>query len=245
MSCFFLKFVSAIETIDMSKCEQCIVRQLNSLKTLTKEELSHLTSCKGDQIIKKGEHIFEEGEHLKGVYCIKSGVCKLVKLSANGKDQIVKLTTKGDLLGERSTLSNEPANLSAVAVTDMEVCFIPQVEILNAVSSNANFTIDMFKSLGKSIRQSDDLLVNMSQKTMKARLAATLLMLEENFGKESDGSLSLVLTREEVAGIVGTATESVIRLLSQFGKEKIIKLDGKHIIILNHDMLRMVSEGLD
>lgn len=229
----------------MSKCEQCIVRQLNSLKTLTKEELSHLTSCKGDQIIKKGERIFEEGEHLKGVYCIKSGVCKLVKLSANGKDQIVKLTTKGDLLGERSTLSSEPTNLSAIAVTDMEVCFIPQTEILNTISTNANFTIDMFKSMGKSIRQSDDLLVNMSQKTMKARLAATLLMLEDTFGKESDGSLSLVLTREEVAGIVGTATESVIRLLSQFSKEGIVKLEGRHIFILDLEMLKIVSEGLD
>lgn len=228
----------------MGKCEQCIVRQLNSLKTLSKEELGQLTSCKADQTVKKGEYIFEEGEHINGVYCIKSGVCKLVKLSANGKDQIVKLNTRGDLLGQRSTLSNEPTNLSAVAITDMEVCFIPEAEIIRAIGQNTNFTIDMFKMLGHSIKESDDLLVNMSQKSMRERLAATLIMLEEEFGHEEDGNLSLVLTREEFAGIVGTATESVIRLLSQFNKEKLIKIEGRHIALTDTDKLRRISEGI-
>lgn len=228
----------------MGKCEQCIVRQLNSLKTLTKEELGQLTSCKADQTVKKGEYIFEEGEHINGVFCIKSGVCKLVKLSANGKDQIVKLNTRGDLLGQRSTLSNEPTNLSAVAVTDMEVCFIPEAEIIRAIGQNTSFTIDMFKMLGHSIKESDDLLVNMSQKSMRERLAATLIMLEEEFGHEEDGNLSLVLTREEFAGIVGTATESVIRLLSQFNKEKLIKIEGRHIALTDIDKLKRISEGI-
>lgn len=228
----------------MGKCEQCIVRQLNSLKTLTKDELSRLTTCKADMTVKKGDHIFEEGEHINGVYCIKSGVCKLVKLSANGKDQIVKLNSRGDLLGQRSTLSSEPTNLSAIAITDMEVCFIPEAEILTAVSQNPHFTIDMFKMLGHSIRESDDLLVNMSQKSMRERLAATLVMLEDEFGKEEDGTLSLVLTREEFAGIVGTATESVIRLLSQFNKENLIKIEGRHISILETEKLRRISEGV-
>lgn len=228
----------------MGKCEQCIVRQLNSLKTLTKEELGQLTSCKADQTVKKGEYIFEEGEHINGVFCIKSGVCKLVKLSANGKDQIVKLNTRGDLLGQRSTLSNEPTNLSAVAITDMEVCFIPEAEIIRAIGQNTSFTIDMFKMLGHSIKESDDLLVNMSQKSMRERLAATLIMLEEEFGHEEDGNLSLVLTREEFAGIVGTATESVIRLLSQFNKEKLIKIEGRHIALTDIDKLKRISEGI-
>lgn len=228
----------------MGKCEQCIVRQLNSLKTLTKEELGQLTSCKADRTVKKGEYIFEEGEHINGVFCIKSGVCKLVKLSANGKDQIVKLNTRGDLLGQRSTLSNEPTNLSAVAITDMEVCFIPEAEIIRAIGQNTSFTIDMFKMLGHSIKESDDLLVNMSQKSMRERLAATLIMLEEEFGHEEDGNLSLVLTREEFAGIVGTATESVIRLLSQFNKEKLIKIEGRHIALTDIDKLRRISEGI-
>ncbi|HRL72448.1 MAG TPA: cyclic nucleotide-binding domain-containing protein, partial [Flavobacterium sp.] len=94
----------------MSKCEQCIVREFSSLKTLTKEELLTLSDCKTSHIIKKGDAIFEEGENVNGIYCIKEGVCKLTKLSANGKDHIVKLVTRGELLGQRSMISDEPVN---------------------------------------------------------------------------------------------------------------------------------------
>ena len=85
-----------------------------------------MAECKTSYTIKKGEPIFEEGESTNGVYCIKDGVCKMTKLSANGKDQIIKLVKPGELLGQRSMISEEPANLSAVALEDMEVCFVPK-----------------------------------------------------------------------------------------------------------------------
>ena len=106
----------------MSKCEQCIVRQFSSLKALNKEELLRMASCKTSYTIKKGEPIFEEGDTTNGIYCIKDGVCKLSKLSPTGKDQIVKFVRSGELLGQRSMISEEPANLTAIAVADMEVC---------------------------------------------------------------------------------------------------------------------------
>ena len=114
----------------MGKCEQCIVRQFSSLKVLTKDELHKMADCKTSYTIKKGQPIFEEGDITNGIYCIKEGVCKLSKLSSNGKDQIVKLVKSGDLLGQRSVISEEPANLSAVALVDMEVCFIPKNEVI-------------------------------------------------------------------------------------------------------------------
>jgi CRP-like cAMP-binding protein len=85
--------------IIMSKCEQCIIKQFNSLKSLTKDELLRISNCKTSRIIKKGEVIFEEGETVNGVYCVKDGICKLSKLSANGKDQIVKMLLKGSCWG--------------------------------------------------------------------------------------------------------------------------------------------------
>lgn len=78
----------------MSKCEHCIVREFSTLKALTKEELLKLADCKTSQTIKKGEIIFEEGENVNGIFCVKDGVCKMTKLSPNGKDQIVKLVKK-------------------------------------------------------------------------------------------------------------------------------------------------------
>jgi len=112
----------------MSKCEQCIIRQLNSLKHLNKEELIRMSNCKTSKTIKKGEAIFDEGERLKGVFCIKDGVCKVSKMSENGRNQIISLVTKGDLLGERSLISDEASNLKAIALNDMQVFFRPKHE---------------------------------------------------------------------------------------------------------------------
>ena len=125
----------------MSKCEQCIVREFSSLKALTKNELVHLADCKTSRTIKKGEVIFEEGENVNGIYCIKDGVCKLTKLSPNGKDHIVKLVTKGERLGQRSMISDEPVNLSAVALEDMQVCFIPKSEVMGFFDKNNQFSV--------------------------------------------------------------------------------------------------------
>lgn len=82
-----------------SKCESCIIRQFNSLRAMNKDELKKVSDSKISKKIKKGEAIFEEGEKLDGVFCIRKGVSKLSKLSANGKDQIVKLASKGEVMG--------------------------------------------------------------------------------------------------------------------------------------------------
>lgn len=226
----------------MSKCEQCIVRQFSSLKALTKEELLKMADCKTSYTIKKGEPIFEEGEITKGVFCIKEGVCKLSKLSANGKDQIVKLVKPGELLGQRSMISDEPANLSAVALEDMEVCFIPKTDVMGFFNENNQFSMNMMKTICGDLKDADDHMVDMAQKTVKVRLAETLLYLEDTFGKNEDGSLHLQLSREELAGIIGTATESCIRLLSEFNKTGLIKITGKKIIIEDRVKLKRMID---
>ncbi len=215
----------------MSKCEQCIIRQFNSLKALTKDELLRISGCKTSQVIKKGELIFEEGETLNGIYCVKDGVCKLSKLSENGKDQIVKLVVKGDLLGQRSLISNESANLSATALNDMEVCFIPKSEIMNDLQKNSNFSMDVLKQMAHDLKDSDNVIVNMAQKTVTQRLAETLVYIYEQFGTNNELALSIVLSREDYANVVGTATESAIRILSQFKKDGFISTSGKQVTI--------------
>jgi CRP-like cAMP-binding protein len=226
----------------MGKCEQCIVRELSSLKALNKEELLRIAECKTSRTIKKGEHIFEEGDIVNGVYCITSGICKMSKLSANGKDQIVKLIKAGELLGQRSMISDEPANLSAVALEDMEVCFIPKIEILNFFDTNNKFSMNLMKTICGDLKESSDHLVSISQKTVKERLAETLIYLQDNFGKNEDGSLHIQLSREELAGMIGTATESCIRLLSDFNKLGLIELNGKRIILKDMGKLKRIAD---
>lgn len=226
----------------MSKCEQCIVRQFSSLKALNKEELLKMAECKTSYIIKKGEPIFEEGETTNGIFCIKDGVCKLTKLSANGKDQIVKLVKPGELLGQRSLISEEPTNLSAVALEDMEVCFIPKKEIMEFFNENNQFSMNVMKTICGDLKDADDHMVSLAQKSVKERLAETLLHLEDSFGKNEDGSLHIQLSREELAGMIGTATESCIRLLSEFNKTGLIELIGKKIAIVDRNKLKRMSE---
>jgi CRP-like cAMP-binding protein len=224
----------------MGKCEQCIVREFSAIKALKKDELLRIADCKTSYSVKKGETVFDEGDALNGIYCIKDGICKLSKLSDNGKDQIVKLVKKGELLGQRSLISEESTNLSAVAIEDMQVCFIPKHEILKFFSENNQFSLNMMKSVCGDLKDADDNMVNLAQKTVKQRLAETLIKLENDFGIHEDGSLKIQLSREEIAGMIGTATESCIRLLSEFNKEGWISLQGKKITITNKKELQRI-----
>lgn len=225
----------------MGNCEQCIIKQFNSLKSLTRDELVRISGCKTTRTIKKGEVIFDEGESINGVYCIKDGVCKLSKLSKNGKDQIVKIVVKGDLLGQRSLVTDESSNLQATALNDMEVCFIPKSEIIDDLQKNSKFSFDVLKSMANDLKEADEVIVNMAQKSVRQRLAETLIYINDSFGVNPDGTLSVLLSREDYANIVGTATESAIRVLSQFKKEGLISTIGKFIKIENISGLNRVE----
>tara|TARA_R110002050_G_scaffold300276_1_gene468438 strand:- start:6553 stop:7230 length:678 start_codon:yes stop_codon:yes gene_type:complete len=225
----------------MGKCEQCIIKQFNSLKSLNKEELIRISGCKTSRLVKKGEILFEEGEIINGVYCVRNGICKLSKLSENGKDQIVKMVVKGQLLGQRSLITEEPSNLQAMALNDMEVCFIPKNEIISDLQSNSKFSFDVLKDMAQDLKEADNIIVNMAQKTVRQRLAETLVYIHDSFGINPDKTLSILLSREDFANIVGTATESAIRVLSQFKKEGLISTIGKQIKIEDLEGLKRVE----
>jgi len=210
---------------------------------MSKEELKRVSDSKVSKSFKKGQSIFEEGEKLNGVFCVREGVSKLSKLSANGKDQIVQLASKGEVMGQRSVIAEESANLSAVAVSDMEVCFIPKEGIVDTLHKNPDFTVEVLRHMAHDLREADDVIVNMSQKSVKQRVAEAFLYLGENFGEDSEGFLSVTLSREDIANVVGTATESCIRIISEFKKKGYIKTSGKKIGVANEKKLRDLVEG--
>ena len=225
----------------MGRCEHCIARQLSSMNSMTKEELKRVSDCKTTKFYKKGDIIFDEGESLNGVYCVRDGVAKLTKLSANGKDQTVKLLGKGELLGQRSVISDERTNLCAVALNDIELCYVPKDQIVTSLHENSEFSFDVLQHLAKDLKASEDDLINMAQKSVKQRLAEALLHVQNSFGVDSNGYLDIVLSREDYASIVGTATESAIRILSQFKKEDLISTKGKQIKIENIEGLKRIE----
>lgn len=225
------------------RCENCIIRKFNALRAMSKDELKAVSDSKVSRKVKKGEIIFDEGEKLNGVYCVRGGVSKLSKLSPNGKDQIVKLASKGEVLGQRSVVAEEMSNLSATAVSDMEMCFIPKEAIMSTLHKNPDFTYEVLRHMANDLREADDVIVNMSQKTVKERIAEALLYMKKNFGEDTDGYLALVLSREDIANVVGTATESCIRILSEFKKQGLIKTSGKRMAIVEARKLQDLADG--
>lgn len=222
-------------------CEQCIVREFSSLKALNKTELIHLSNCKDSYSVKKGDTIFNEGDTMNGVYCIKEGTGKIVKMNSKGKNTILKFIKKGELLGQRSVLSDEPSNLSAVAVEDMKVCFIPKKELLSFFNENNKFSLEVTKDICFQLKEANEFSANHTHRTVKERLAFTLLHLNELAGSDKDGILNIQLSRDEIASTVGTATESCIRLLAELKKAALIELIGKRIKIVNHVELQKLA----
>ena len=139
-------------------------------------------------------------------------------------------------------IGDEPVNLSAIALEDMQVCFIPKTEMMGYFDKNNQFSMNVMKSICGDLREVNNHMVNLIQKTVKERLAETLLYLHDNFGKNQDNSLKVVLSRDELASMIGTATESCIRLLSDFNKLGLIELTGKKIVLKDITALKKMAD---
>lgn len=226
------------------RCENCIVRQLNSLKALNKDELKRISDSKVSKSLKKGDTIFEEGEKLNGVFCVRNGVTKLSKMSDNGKDTIVKIATKGEILGQRSVITEERTNLSAVALNDMEVCYFPKAHLTDSINNNPHFTKAILVHMANDLKFADNVIINMAQKNVKQRVAETLMYLDKHFGEDEEGYIAMILTREDIANVVGAAKEACIRTLTTFKKNGWLATDGKRIKIENKQALYRLVEGL-
>lgn len=227
----------------MNDCSKCPIKSFNLLNNLTHEELESVSKAKTVVKLKKGENFLQEGHAINGVYCISKGKCKMTKLNTNGKEQIVKFSKQGDVLGHRSILSEEPIGLTATALDDMEVCLIPKEEVLEAIKHNTRFSLQVMKNISHQLSEANTSLSKMAQKSVRERLADILLQLEDIFGIDVNGNIDVQLTREEIANTIGTATESAIRLISSFKKEGLIELKGKSIKLLNRTELEHLSEG--
>lgn len=228
-----------IETIP--NCELCTLRHKTVFKHLTKEELDHITFEKGCNVYKRGNIIYHEGNRGNGIYCVNKGIIKLYKTGLDGKEQIIRFAKSGDIIGYRSILSNEPACTTAKAIEDAVLCFIPAKTLINMVKSNSDFSMELIKLSCKELGEANKFILDIAQKTVRERLAEVLLLLKETFGLDEYNILQVSLTREELANIVGTATESVIRLLSEFKTDRLIELNGRRIKLLDVKKLDKIS----
>jgi len=172
------------------------------------------------------------------LYCIYKGKVSLTKLGEDGKRQVVRFAHEGDALGYRSLLSNENYQATATALEDCQICFLQKDKILDMMSTNPILARNSMQLLANDLRNAEQRLISISQKTVKERIAEALILLQRTFGFEEDGkTIDVTLTRSEIADTAGTTTETTIRTLASLNDEKLIKLNGKKISILNLNSL--------
>jgi CRP-like cAMP-binding protein len=227
---------------DIKTCDKCLSCHKTVFKHLNPEDLKMLNDEKSCYSFSKGEVIYHENTWLSGFYCVSDGIVKIYKTGKEGKEQIIKFTQKGDIFGYRSTLNNERACSSAKVIENASVCLISAKAIQALIKSNPSFSLELVQLICKELGEANCFITDIAQKTVRRRLAEILLQLKSSFGVRDDNSLNISLTREELANIVGTATESVIRLLSEFKSDGYIALSGKRIIILNEASLKKLGD---
>lgn len=220
------------------ECQHCKVRFKSVFCDLDKEELSTLNANKGCNIFKKKQVVFHEGAWPHGLFCVNNGKIKISKTGSEGKEQIVRMAKEGDIIGYRALLCSEQYSCSATVLEDASVCFIPKDTFFNLADKNADLSKKIIKLLTHDLKEAEHKITDIAQKTVRERLAEALLFLKETYGFEKDNAtLNVILSREEIANIVGTATESIIRLLAEFKQDELIDFVGKKIKILNQKTL--------
>ncbi len=222
-------------------CDKCALETGSIFKHLTRDEADMINFEKEFRQYKRGEILYNEGSRISGFFCINKGIIKVFKTGFDGKEQIIRFAKPGDIIAYRSVLSNESACTSAKVIEDCMVCFIPSEILIKLVKTNSGFAHELLKLACHELGEANSFITDIAQKTVRERLAEIILLLVSDFGLDSQNCLQISLTREELANIVGTATESVIRLLSEFKSDKLVELNGKKIRILNKKGLEKIS----
>ncbi len=224
-------------------CQSCSIRNNSVFNGLCSHSLTAINGHKSTNVHRKGQILFHEGTRPMGVYCINKGKLKLYKLGNEGKEQIIQLAKEGEILGYRSMMSEELYPVSAETLEECHVCFIPKQDFLEMLANNHELYAKLFKHACHELGIMTQNVTNLAQKTVRERLAITFIMLKETYGKDHEAGDKVVinLTREDLANIVGTATETLIRLLHDFKEDDIISTEGRKIIIQKENELIRIA----
>ncbi|MBG39227.1 MAG: transcriptional regulator, partial [Cryomorphaceae bacterium] len=185
----------------------------------------------------KGDILFSEGGIPRGVFFLHSGLIKIVKYGMEGKEQIIEIAKAGDLVGFRAMLSDKTYNVDAKMIEDACIGYIKKSDFLKEINNNEILRNTVIRVLSKELQDRADLLTTMAQKTVRQRTALALILLDDIYK-----GATINLSRDDLANFVGTATETVIRLLREFKKDGVVDIQGRKITILNIERLIELSE---
>ena len=192
---------------------------------------------------KKNEIIYYEEEDPKYLMSLLKGKVKIYKNGVGGRSQIIRMVRPVQHFGYRAYFAQEPYVTSAAAFESASVCFIPMDIIERLILGNPKLGMFFIRELSTDLGIADERVVNLTQKHIRGRLAESLIFMIENYGLEEDGAtISIYLSREDLANLSNMTTSNAIRTLSIFVDERIISLDGRKIKVIDEDRLRKISK---
>ena len=191
---------------------------------------------------RKNEMIYCEGDEPKYMMCLLKGKVKIFKEGIGGRNQIIRMIRPIQYFAYRAGFAMESYLTNASAFEPSTVCVIPMEIVEKLVYGNSNLAMFFIRQLSTDLGIADERTVNLTQKHMRGRLAEALLFLRDNYGLEEDNAtISINLSRKDLANLSNMTTSNAIRTLTTFMSEHIIAMDGRKIRILDEDKLRKVS----
>ena len=208
-------------------------RKYNNIGDLEKERKTRK--------FKKKDIIYREGDFGSYVYKIKRGKVKTYRINEDGKELIHDILKEGDFLGERAIIQDDSRTEFAEAMEDTELTLIPRSDFHELIFGNREVSSRFIKLLSKNLSEREHELMEMAYNTVRKRTADSLIKLYETYKDGEDDPVNFDISRADLTGMVGTATESVIRILSEFKKDKWIEINGSSITVLEPEKIAQVK----
>lgn len=217
------------------------IARLPLFQGLDRRQYEDLAMILVDQVFKRGEDIFYEDDEATGFYVVVSGRVKIFKLSADGKEQILHIFGPGEPIGEVAVFAGKRFPAHAQAIEESRVFFFPRQEFINLIRKDPSLALNMLAVLSQRLRRFSTLIENLSLKEVPGRLAAHLLYLSEK--EKGVTTLSLEISKNQLASLLGTIPETLSRILARMEKEKLIKSEGRRITLLDRQALEEIALG--
>jgi DNA-binding response OmpR family regulator len=202
------------------------------------EALKLLSQKNGSSQFKKRENIYRQGNIPEGLYYIKSGRAKTFKISSDGKEFITGLYKENDFFGYLPLFDESRYSDYAATLEDSEISMISSNEFYSLLDTNISISRQFRKLCIDQIRSKDEQMVRLAYNSLKKRVADGLILLFDKFAESTDTkNFSIKISREDLSNLVGTASESVIRVLKEFKEDNLIELQASTITILDYSKL--------
>jgi CRP/FNR family transcriptional regulator len=223
----------------LCECSDCIVRDL-IFSHMTSEGTTYVCKTKTEVKYKKGEAIVKFGDEIESLICIKEGLIKIFRNSAKNSDQIISICKPFEFTYLLNLFSGKKHKLNITAIEDTTICYIPLSNINKMIIDNGNFAMSMLNKLSIASDNIIENYTNINQRNLRGRVAYILLFFSEKIYNSKQ--FNLPVSRKEIAELIGMTTENVIRIMSEFRQEGIIRIHTKEIEIKDYQRLRLIQD---